>query len=259
MHLTAVMLPVYAAAEKPVKTGLLIFSTGSWMVFSNNNRQSYFNKTTTTAYGRLFSVKTMVSVPLDLTVQVRPEGSIQRFWPGDFDGYLAYKFGWIEPRLGLLCPLGYGIDDAWKKKAWIGSNNVRLQGGFSISKADFEHVGLPFGLEAMLWTAITDKNAHYIRGGVGGQLYIKSSLSLSKKVNIGGELAVYGKSITWKWNRERERSGTIMPTASGSYRINGKLYIGVKAGFGPSFRYAGGALHRRNYSCDAGASVQWYP
>jgi hypothetical protein len=240
-------------------TNLLITSASSWMVFSPNHRQSYFNKLGVSSYGRLFSVKTVISVPLAWTVHVRPEENKMRCFPGDFDIYFAHKIGWIEPRAGIDIPLGYGLDDNWKRKAWIGSNNVRLQAGFAVSRADFEQIGLPFGLETNLSVALTDDNAWYARGSMTGRLYLKSSRRLSKKATLGGEMALYGRSSVWKWNRSKEQGMTVLPTVSYNYRLGKRYYLGIKTGCGPSFSIDDRTLHYKSISCDAGISLQYYP
>jgi hypothetical protein len=262
-----VLLPVLLMAtttfgtnEKPFRPNLLIYSAGSWMVLSDNDHAKpypyIFNKFTRTLYCQIFSLSAMAKIPLDLTI---PNTSTSpRMWFGDLDFYVGKRFGWIEPKIGLELPLGYGINDNWKKLAWIGTNNVRLQTGFSISRARFETIGLPFGAEAMLSVALTENNAHYERGSLTGQLYIKTSHNFTRKLSGGGELALYGKSgvPTWSSKRRRENGFTLLPALFGTCRMGKKIYLGAKFGFGPSFGINQGAeqaQHRSN-AIDCGIS-----
>lgn len=271
--------------SEPFKMNLIIPSAGTWMSYSESSR-SHFNKMSVTAYTHIYSVKTVVSVPLAWTRHVKTNENVEvdaagkrhvikkttikdRVFPSDCNIYIGKRFGWIEPRAGLKFPMGYAADNDWKSKAWIGDNNVRLQTGFSISRTSFEQIGLPFGMEAMISVAVTDtmNNARYRRGTIGGQLYIKSSINITKKVNFGGELAVYGKSGEPSWNRNkapgerREHGLTLLPTVFGSYRLGKKLYVGLKGGFGPSLAWdyeKKNLQHSRNTS-DIGMSLQIYP
>ncbi|MBN1758677.1 MAG: hypothetical protein JW863_10185 [Chitinispirillaceae bacterium] len=251
----------FSEGKKPLKANLLIYSAGSWMVFSDKPAPYAFNKFTRTLYGQIFGLSGMAKIPLDLTIP--NTSTAPRMWFGDFDFYVGKRFGWIEPRIGLELPLGYAIDDDWKKKAWIGTNNVRLQTGFSISRTHFETIGLPFGAEAMMSVALTEKNAHYERGTINGSLYLKTSRNFLKKLNGGLELAVYGKSgiPTWSRTRKRENGITLLPALFGSFRTAKKMFIGVKFGFGPSFgvyQNSEQSEHRSN-SMDCGISIQYYP
>ncbi len=249
-----------AGSKKPFNPGLLIYSAGSWMVYSGKPAPYTFNKFTRTLYYQLFTLSGMAKIPLDLTIP--NTGTAPRMWFGDFDFYFGKRFGWIEPRIGFELPLGYALDKGWKKQAWIGSNNIRLQTGFSISRTHFETIGLPFGAEAMLSVALTDNNARYERGSIGTQLYIKTSRKFSKKVTGGGELAVYGKSGVPTWNRSTRETGfTLLPAVFGMYRTGKRMYLGTKFGFGPSFNYQSetGRINHRSNAMDCGISIQYYP
>jgi hypothetical protein len=262
--LTVILLAVSFLTEKaqaysePFRSNLLIGGGGSWMVFSKSGKVSFFNKFSSTLYSSGGGIKRVISVPMAWTVSVSKEQTRQRFFPGDFDMYFGHRFGWFEPRIGVVVPLGYGLDKDWKKKAWIGSDNMKIQTGFSISKTGFEHIGLPFGLETMVSIAVTEDNAYYKKGSLGAAMYMKSSYTLNKKTNVGGELALYGKIATWVWNGSTEYGLTILPTVFGSYRLTRKWYVGSKVGFGPSLGFDHGPF-RRSWSCDAGMSVQYYP
>ena len=253
----------FSVEKKPIRANLLIYSVGSWMVYSGKTTPYSFNKFTRTLYFQIFSLSGMAKIPIALTIPNTKTSP--RMWFGDFDFYVGKRFGWVMPKIGLEFPLGYAIDDDWKKKAWIGSNNLRLQSGFSISRNRFEEIGIPFGIDAMLSVSLTENNARYERGALGGQLYIKTSHDFSKKINGGFELAVYGKSgvPTWvsKSKRKRENGITLLPAVFGSYRTGKKVYIGIKFGFGPSFgidESSEESKHRSN-SMDCGISFQYYP
>jgi hypothetical protein len=249
-----------AESKKPFNPGLLIYSAGSWMVYSGKPAPYTFNKFTRTLYYQLFSLSGMAKIPLDLTIP--NTGTAPRMWFGDFDFYFGKRFGWIEPRIGFELPLGYALDKDWKKQAWIGSNNIRLQTGFSISRTHFETIGLPFGAEAMVSVALTDKNARYERGSIGTQLYIKTSRNFSKKITGGGELAVYGKSGVPTWNRKTREAGfTLLPAVFGTCHTGKKMYLGAKFGFGPAFSYQkdSGRISHRSNAMDCGVSIQYYP
>lgn len=253
-----VLTSMVGAYSEPFRSNLFIGGGGSWMVFSKSGRTSFFNKLSSTLYSSGGGLKRVISVPLAWTVSISKERTRGRFFPGDFDLYFGHRFGWFEPRIGLVVPLGYALGEDWKKKAWIGSNNIKLQTGFSISKTGFEHIGLPFGLETMVSIAVTEDNAHYKKGSLGAAMYMKSSYALNKKINVGGELALYGKVATWVWNGSTEYGLTVLPTVFGNYRFGRKWYMGSKLGFGPSLGFDHGP-HRRSWSCDAGMSVQYYP
>lgn len=244
--------------SEPMKTNLVIISAGSWMVFPPNDDISFYNKFTTTVYSSGKSFRRVCSFPCAWTVKTAPVKEWQRFFPGDLDLSFATRFYWLEPRAGLLVPCGYALDEAWKKKPWIGSNNLKLQAGFSISRSHFEEVGLPFGLEMMMSYALTDENAHYRIGSIGTQLYLKTGRSLTKKITAGAELAIYGKSAVWKWDNSHDNAITFMPALSGNYRFGKKWYAGVKAGFGPSFRLDRGFFFKSN-AADIGMSLLYFP
>jgi len=252
------MVVVSGTHAASMKSNLLIVSGGSWMVFSPGDRSSFYNKFTTTLYSSDGVLRRVVSVPLDWTVSVRSGEVRERFFPGDFDLYFAHRFGWLEPRIGVEIPLGYAVDSTWKKQPWIGSNNMKIQTGFSISRTEFEEIGLPFGVEAMISIAVTDDNAYYRKGSIGTQLYIKSSYVFSKKCTVGGELAVYGKSATWLYNNSTENGITFLPTLSANYRFSRKIYGGIKTGFGPSYALQHGFTWKSN-AVDAGVSLLWFP
>jgi hypothetical protein len=257
--LLIVIISYLTIPAKPFRANLILPSTGSWMTFSGKPRPSMYNKFAVTTYCQVFGLSGMFKIPVTWAIpSTKPK--TQRVMFSDFDFYLGKRFGWIVPRLGLEFPLGYALMDNWKRRGWIGANNLRLQGGFSISRTEFERVGLPFGVDAMMSVSLTEKNARYERGAIGGQLYVKTSKDLSKKINVGAELAVYGKTgvPTW-WPFKRESGITILPATFGSYRLNRKLYVGIKGGFGPSFSYTTGRFIHKSNSCDVGMSFQYYP
>ena len=246
------------AYSEPFRPNLLITSGGSWMVFSKSGRTSFFNKFSSTLYSSGSGLKRVISVPLAWTVSVREDDTKARFFPGDFDITFGHRFGWFEPKLGLIIPLGYAMDEDWKKKAWIGANNIKLQTGFSISKTGFEQIGLPFGLDMNVSIALTEDNSHYKKGSSSAAMYLKSSYKVNKKFIVGGELALYGKIATWVWNNSTEYGMTILPTVFGNYRLGRKIYMGTKFGFGPSLGFDHGP-YRRSFSSDIGISIQYYP
>ena len=262
--LIVVLLSVFVLTEKacaysePFRSNLLIAGGGSWMVFSKSGNTSFFNKFSSTLYSSNKGMKRVISVPLAWTVSVREDNTKARFFPGDFDITFGQRFGWLEPKIGLIVPLGYALDEDWKKKAWIGSNNIKVQTGFSISKTGFEQIGLPFGMDMMVAIAVTDDNAHYKTGSCNAAMYMKSSYTVNKKINVGGELALYGKIATWVWNGSTDYGLTILPTVFGNYRLGRKFYIGTKIGFGPSLGFDHGPFRKSN-SMDTGISLQYYP
>ena len=278
VFLIAALYYVISAAT-PFRANLVLGSIGSWMVFSREDKKTginakqdlgdnanntwqrpyFFNKFAVTTYCQIFGLSGMFKIPVSWPLPTNVKK--QRIMFGDFDCYVGKRFGWIVPRLGCEIPLGYAAMDKWKNRGWIGSNNFKIQGGFSISRTNFEQIGLPFGMDGMVSVALSEKNARYERGAIGGQLYIKTSKDISKKVNAGAELAVYGKSgvPTWNYPRFRESGFTLLPALFGSYRLGKKLYIGIKGGFGPSFTYIKQEFNHKSNSCDAGMSLQYYP
>jgi len=242
----------------PMKTNLLIVSGGSWTVLGQNDHISYFNKFSTALYSSSGNFRRVLTLPLAWTVVPREGETKSRLFPGDFDMYFAMRFGWLEPRIGFEIPMGYTLDTTWKKQAWIGAGNIRVQTGFSISRTDFEQIGLPFGVEAMVSFSVTDDNAWYKTGGVSTQLYIKSSYPWSKKLTFGAELATYHKTATWIYNNSTEHGITFLPAVSANYRMSRKWYAGAKAGFGPSFRLDHGFSWKSN-AVDAGCSLLFFP
>lgn len=243
-----------------LKTNLIINSAGSWIVFSENNRRSYFNKIGSTLYGRIWVLKAVVSIPFYLTIHTHTEEIKSRFAPGDFDFCFSYPvYKGIEPMVGMLIPMGYGINSEWKKMAWIGSNNLRIQMGMSINGSLLTRIGVPLSLEGALTIAITDDNAHYTKGSLTGYLYIKNSRALSKKSFFTIETSIYGKSVVWKWNKKKENSFTVLPSISLCQRISRKIYVGMKGGSGPSFIINDNILSYKSLSADIGVSLQLYP
>lgn len=258
--LPIIMLFLEIHAKDFLRTNLIITSVGSWIVFSDNNRRSYFNKIGTTSYGRIWFFKTVVSIPIYLTVHTRPEEIKSRVAPGDFDFTLSYPvYDGIEPIIGMLIPMGYGINSEWKKMAWIGSNNIRLEGGLSLTRSLLSKVGIPLSLEGCIAVAVTDENAHYTKGSLTGYLYIKNSINLSKKSSLTLETSLYGKSVKWKWNNKKENSFTILPTASLCQKIGKKIYLGMKIGVGPSFIINNHIPSYKSLAADIGMSLQFYP
>ncbi|MCX7726151.1 MAG: hypothetical protein N2053_04820 [Chitinispirillaceae bacterium] len=247
-------------AKEFLKTNLIITSVGSWVVFSENSRRSYFNKISTTSYGRIWIFKTVVSIPLYLTVHTRPDEIKSRFAPGDFDFTLSYPvYEGIEPIVGMLIPMGYGINSDWKKMAWIGSNNIRLEGGVSLNRSFLMRLGIPLSLEGAIAVAITDENAHYTKGSLTGYLYIKNTKIASKNTSLTIETSLYGKSVRWKWNHRKENSLTLLPSISLCQKVGKKIYFGMKCGAGPSFLINKTIPYYKSTAADIGVSLQFYP
>ena len=238
------VLVFVAAASADFSTDLLIISTGSWTVLNRDWEASYYNKLGLNGYFRIFDIKVHAGFPVAWTVEKEKE----RIFPGDFSFYTGKKIGRFEPRLGAVFPLGYGIDDNWKKDAWIGTNNIRLRAGVGIGATETDLVdGLRVGGEIMTTVALTGGNTHARPGSVGGYATAKTSVQLSDPFRLGLELPLYFGAARWQWTfvnddgeneNVNEYSGTFLPALYGEYHFGGMVYAGFKAGFGPSVKYS---------------------
>src|SRR5512133_2320410 len=116
----------------PISTGV-----SSWVAFPiDRDVFSAYNKLSFDAYFSYGKFKGFAGFPILYTmtkkeysnvngVSVPGDTIVGKTAAGDFSAYIGMRFGNIEPRVGIVFPLGYATNTG----VWLGSKNVILKPG----------------------------------------------------------------------------------------------------------------------------------
>jgi hypothetical protein len=147
---------------------------------------------------------------------------------------------------------------------------LKFQAGLAAGRSDDEIDGLPYSIELMLSTPLTEKNSYMRRGSLSSSVYAKTYRTAGEKIRLGLEAIILASRTIWDWTYESgtgtdinviETGFSAVPNVWLECRLGQDILFSVKAGFGPSFkssnenpgfRYSGASLN-------TGIGLQWYP
>lgn len=242
-----------SASGASFRINALTTGLSSW-VFFPKHREAYsaYNKLAFDGYFSYGKFTGFLGLPFQYTLDKRDYVSINgkrvpgdtllgEFACGDLSMYIGYRLGKLEPRIGLIFPLGYKTNTG----VWLGSKNVILKTGAGFSGDLNKKLKLRYGGELYF--------KYYIGGypEIDGALGKKGSWSIdpdlkvtmqtSKKWKIGVETLGGYRKLYPKWLKKGsfqgyELSCSLVPHFIASYDMSYKSYISGKIGLGPSFK-----------------------
>jgi len=214
------------------KVDLISISPNSWIVFDegkSSNEALYFNKLPVEGYFSINKFKAYVSLPLAYSVDGATTES--QFGLGDITWYVGWQFGSIQPRLGMVVPGVYSLNETW-----IGSQDIRLGIGVAVQPHYIKTHGGIFSFEASWFPYFSSEQGLAKAGSWDFTSITKGSYYFVNGVRMSGELLFNVNSVEWEWTRpERELKISAVPVVSGSYLFNYQFELGIKAGFGPTY------------------------
>jgi hypothetical protein len=272
-------IPVAGASfhTGPVCTGI-----SSWVVYPVDFEIfNAYNKLSFDAYFSYGKFKGFAGFPILYTIsekeyvqvngiKVPGDTIVGKTAAGDFSAYIGFRIGSIEPRIGIVFPLGYATNTG----VWLGSKNIILKSGLGFSGNQSKKLKLIFGGECYL--------NYYIAGfpqiagsqGKRGSYSLEPDFKLSterfKKLKFGIEtLAGFKKfyPIWLKYNSFQgyELSSSVVPHIFASYDLSPRMYISGKCGFGPTFKRIVDSpsnqrhWHHTGYALNIGIGAGFYP
>jgi hypothetical protein len=263
--ITGILSGLHALEFSP---GLVAFSGGSWIALPVQKSPLYFSKAAATWYMTIAGYKAVAGVPIAWTYE--SGSNRQRLFPGDGTLYIGKPIGQLQPRLGIIVPLGYGASSTWKKEAWIGTNNFKVQAGLAYGRSEDELEGMPLTIEAMVSTPLTEENSFTKQGSFSGIAFAKTYWRLSDLFRYGAELLATSSYTIWDWTYEarpgvwenvRESAIGVVPHLWVEHKFASSWYCSLKGGFGPQYKqsnqYPG--LNRSGNSLNLSLGLQWYP
>ncbi len=232
----------------PISTGV-----SSWVAFPKDRDVfSAYNKLSFDAYFSYGRFKGFAGFPIQYTLtkkdytnvngaNVPGDTLVGKAAAGDFTTYIGIRIGSIEPRIGIVFPLGYATNTG----VWLGSKNVILKSGVGFSGNLNKKLRLRYGGELYCNYYVT--GFPEIKGSQGkqGSWSIDPDLKVStewfKKLTLGIELLggikkFYPIWLKYKSFQGYELSSSIVPHIYASYDLTSRLYLSGKCGFGPSFK-----------------------
>lgn len=261
----------------PIATGI-----SSWVTFPvDRDVFSAYNKLSFDAYFSYGKFKGFAGFPLLYTLTKKdyvnvngvnvPGGTlVGKAAAGDFTTYIGMRIGSIEPRIGIVFPLGYATNTG----VWLGSKNVVLKSGMGFSGDLNKKLRLRYGGELYYNYYVAGfpeiKDSQGKQGSWSIDPDVKVSTTWFKKTTLGIELLGGFKKFYPIWLKYKsfqgyELSSSIVPHIYASYDLSSRLYISGKCGFGPSFkRIVDSPSNRRDWhqsgnSLNISIGIGFYP
>jgi hypothetical protein len=251
--LMSVANPLRAEESNVFSVRFLNISAGSWMSLNDETRENYlFNKLVTDVYMDIYSFEAFVGIPFSWTVVGTDSVNLygermydaadtplrtidQAAFFGDMTIYLGKRLAIIEPRLGILIPLGYESVRAGDDNVWIGSDNVKLLAGVGINSDKALRQRLVFSGDVMFKLSVN--NAKIGAGSFDIVPLVKGSIRPSPQWNIGMEIiSYYSYHTSTLWGDKRVHSVGVVPALFGAFSPVPAMDIGAKIGYGSSFK-----------------------
>jgi hypothetical protein len=272
-------IPAFGATfhTGPISTGV-----SSWVSFPiDRDVFSAYNKLTFDTYFSYGKLKGFAGFPVQYTltkkdytsvngVNVPGDTIVGKAATGDFSTYIGMRIGSIEPRIGIVFPLGYATNTG----VWLGSKNIILKSGLVFSGDLNKKLRLRYGGEFYYNYYIAGfpeiKGSLGKKGGWSIDPDVKVSTEWFKKLTLGIEVLGGFKKFYPIWLKYKsfqgyELSSSIVPHIIGSYDLSSRVYISGKFGFGPSFKriidsqsYSRHWHHSGN-SLNIGIGIGFYP
>lgn len=211
----------------------MVVSTSIWYSLSDADKDSYFNTLQFSYYkGFAKNFNVHFTLPLTFSKEIKNEVEKQRFAPGDLLLYIGYKTKYLEPRVGISVPLGYGQNI---QEAWIGSNNVKLYGALGYKAFQkspyFELVG-----ESTYMYFLND--ALYGKQSWSVTCFSKGAFKFGEKFKSGVEMYSFYNSFSkecWGGPSFPEKlSFGVVPTLFFSYLPHSRYEFTARGGYGTS-------------------------
>jgi hypothetical protein len=261
----------------PVSTGV-----SSWVVFPvDRDVFSAYNKLSFDAYFSYGKFKGFSGFPVQYTltkkdytnvngVKVPGDTIAGKAAAGDFTTYIGIRIGSIEPRIGIVFPLGYATNTG----VWLGSKNVILKSGMGFSGNLNKKLRLRYGGE--LYYNYYIAGFPEIKGSLGKQGSwsidpdVKVSTAWFKKLTLGIEVLSGFKKLYPVWLKYKsfqgyELSSSVVPHIFASYDLWPRAYVSGKVGFGPSFKRITDSpsenrhWHHSGNALNIGIGIGFYP
>jgi hypothetical protein len=222
----AVLLLLLLSSLILAKIDILSINPNSWIVQKDGN-STYYNKLSFDGYFSWGDIKLFASIPLAYTYESSDKN---QFGLADIEWYLGRQFGALQPRLGMIIPGIYSLDDSW-----IGSQDLLLSVGLAVQPHRERYEGLIFSEELSFLPYISKNFGLAQLGSWRINTITKASYLLASGLHFTGELLLNLSSIEWEWTTPaRENSLIAVPVLTVSYKFT-PVEIGVKGGYGPTF------------------------
>jgi hypothetical protein len=249
---------------KPVD--LLTVGSGSWLYVPRpfvHYATDYYSKISVHAYGSTPSFTYYALLPLmwsyaNNDTAPGSSGDKQQIMVGDFSGYIAKRFGTVEPRIGIKFPLGYSTDFA--QKAWIGPGNIRLWAGVGLNSETIQTSDVLFSAELMGALYLGSWNAAVDVGSWNLAPIVKVSWRPSQAFKVGAELL--GSFARSGWGGTIETSFSAVPNIFGELSLTNRTALNIKAGIGPLYKddpWNNTGIAYSGTNINLSASVNIYP
>lgn len=271
-------LAIYAAS---FHTGPIECGIGSWINFPvNRDAYSAYNKLSVDGYFSYGKLKGYIGAPILYTLDKKDSKKVNgEIIPasyykgatalGDLNMYIGFQIGTIQPRIGVIVPLGYPTNSG----VWLGSKNVILKAGTGFSGDVSKRLHLRLGGEIYVKYYICGYPEMEDALGKAGSWAIEPDLKLTtqpfKKWRfaieaLGGFKKFYPVWLKYGSFQGYELSSSIVPHLSVSYDVKSRLYISAKAGCGPGFKrkveYKSEQPWKKSgYAINIGVGMGFYP
>lgn len=263
-------------------TGPVCTGVSSWVAYPvDRDVFSAYNKLSFDAYFSYANFKGFTGFPILYTmskkdyvtvngVKVPGDTIVGKSAAGDFSTYIGIRIRNIEPRIGIIFPLGYATNTG----VWLGSKNIILKSGVGFSGNLNKKLKLKYGGEFYLCNYIAGFPEIAGSQGKRGSWSLEPDLKISterfKKLKFGIEtLAGFKKFypiwLNYKSFQGYELSSSIVPHIFASYDISSRIYVSGKGGFGPSFKRIVDSpsnqshWHHSGYALNIGIGAGFYP
>jgi hypothetical protein len=232
-----------AATTKPVRLTYTTLGGSLYGVLADQegpyglSKDSYFTALKFTVYLQVFGWTVAAGIPEQLTLEIFDFKPLSRYGihPGDFSVQVGRRWGRISPRLVFKTPLGYPTSD---DVAWIGSGNMRAGAGAGVKLGSIVNGRIRFTGDMEVLTTIND-TAGYPRMGIGslsGYAALKAGAYITGKLSTSLQAYSDFGSIRYSdWSALEQRSITIAPLLSLSYRIGKRMTVNGWGGYGVKF------------------------
>jgi hypothetical protein len=263
-------------------TGPLTCGISSWVQFPlDRDVFSAYNKMSFDGYFSFGRIKGFLGFPVMYTlnkkdylnvngIKIPADTILGRVALGDLHAYIGMHIGSIEPRIGIVVPLGYGTNSG----VWLGSKNIVLKPGAGFSGDLNKRLRLRYGGEFYFSYYIAGypeiKGAQGKRGSWSIEPDFKVTWEPCKKWKVGIETFGGFKKLYPIWLKYGlfqgyELTTSAVPHLIGSYDLSSRIYLTGKAGIGPSFKkiFDSPALdnqwYHSGYAINIGIGAGFYP
>jgi len=238
---------------KSLRIGPVTSGISSWIQFpKGRDAFTAYNKMSFDTYFSYGKLKGSVGFPVQYTLDKKDSISVNgrkipadtvvgRVAPGDLTAYVGIRIGSVEPRIGIILPLGYRTNSG----VWLGSKNIIVKCGAGFSGDLIKAYKIRYGGECYFnyWVAGYPeiKGSLGKRGSFSFDPDIKFTMVPFKRWLIGIETLGGMRMLYPSWLKKDsfqgyELSASVVPHFIVSHDLSKRVYMGGKIGGGWSFK-----------------------